>query len=206
MVKKLFPLLLPLALFACWAGDPEPVVPDRSGPAASPYVVTDVYGRKYPTLDPSKIYCGPGWGAKMCHFLYHHDETVWTNPAGTSSDYPDIKFSNFTSPFFIAFLRVDSTAFRCESWQLGETNLGGSKWAVVIRKDRENMLWFDYTYFGSGAEGERTTTYKFERIDGLLHFSSTDGRSLVYHPSDKDYAALAAAADEVLVVGECLFY
>ena len=46
----------------------------------------------------------------------------------------------------------------------------GIKWYITIKKDEEDVLWFDLDYYGTGQEIEYTTTYKYEVIDGLLHF------------------------------------
>ena len=204
-LKPIRLLLLSCVLFSCWDSTVEPIAPNPSGQQGQPYVVTDVYGRQYPSLDPSKLYCGPGWGTKMCHFLYKHDGTVWTAPAAAHSEFPDVKFSNFYDPFFISFLSIDSTAAYCEGWKLGETTHSGTKWNIAIRKDEEDVLWFDYDYYGSSNEIEHTITYKYAVIDDLLHFSSTDGQAFVFHPSAKDYSADAIHTGEIIKSGGCLF-
>ena len=206
---KLFPipkllLVLFLAPCACLNSDVESVAPQPTDD--NTFVVTDVYGRRYPSLDPSVIYCGPGWGAKMCHFLYKHDGTTWADPEHAYSEFPDVRFSNFWDPFFISFLQVDSTASYCEGWQLGETIYNGARWDIVIKVDQEDTFWFDYHDYGTGEQIERTVTHKYEVIDGLLHYSSTDGRAFVYHPSAREYAEDSLNTEALVEREGCLFY
>ena len=207
MIKACSPFLfIAFILLSCWESNVAPVASDPSEQPGPEDVVTDVYGRIYPTLDPYKIYCGPAWGAKMCHFLYKHNGTVWTDPADANSDLPDVKFENFTSPFFISFFRRDSVASYCEGWQLGETNLGGIKWDIEIRKNEDDIFWFDYKYYGTSSDIQYTTTYKYAVIDELLHFSSTDGQSMIYHPSERTYSTDSPATGEIVEATGCLFY
>lgn len=208
-MKKLPFLFLFILLFSCSENDLEQLEsvqteePVQIGPQ---HIVTDVYGVQYPGLDPSVIYCGPGWGAKMCHFLHKHNGTIWADPNNYYSEFPDIKFSNFWGPFFISFFNFDSTTSYCEGWKLGETNDNGIKWNIKIRKDQEDIFWFDYEYYGSGEDIEYTTTYKYEVVDGLLNFSSTDGQAFIYHPSEKNYSEDIVETDEIVELPGCLFY
>ena len=135
-MKKLPFLFLFFVLFSCSESDIEPLEPVQSGPTEQPEqpeqpgsqnIVTDVNGVQYPTLDPFVIYCGPGWGQKMCHFLHKHDGTTWADAGNYYSDFSDVKFSNFWEPYFISFFDVDSAVSYCEGWKLGETTSNGKK-------------------------------------------------------------------------------
>ena len=39
-----------------------------------------------------------------------------------------------------------------------------------------------------GQEIEYTITYKYKVIDGLLHFSNSEGQEFIFHPSVKNYS------------------
>ena len=201
-MKSLSFLVLLLTCVSCWSDDLPVIESEQSVPAN---VVTDVYGRQYPTLDPNVIYCGPGWGAKMCHFLYKHDGTTWTDADSYYSEFPDVKFSNFWDPHFISFFTVDSTASHCEAWKLGETESDGLKWDIRIKIDQEDRFWFDYNYYGTSEEIEYTTTYKYDVVDGVLHFSSTDGRNYTLRPSERNYSEEALDTEEIVRSEGCLF-
>ncbi len=168
-------------------------------------VVTDVYGKEYPTLDPSVIYCGPGWGTKMCHFLHKHDGTIWADAENYHSDFSDIKFENFWNPYFISFFNIDSITSYCEGWKLGETIYNGVKWDIKIKKDQEDIFWFDYEYYGSSQAIEYTISYKYEIINGLLHFSSSEGQTFTFRPSEKDYSEEIIDTEEIIRFNGCLF-
>lgn len=167
--------LLFFVLFSCFESEIEKQEPEQP---EQKFIVTDVYGKQYPSLDPYKIYCGPGWGEKMCHFLHKYDGTTWTN-AGSQ-----IKFSNFSNDFtFISFSNLESIApYGEEGWKIGETTYGRVKWNIEINKDQENVLSFRYDYFGSSEEIEYSTTYTFEVIEGVLNFSNK-GQTFIFHPS-----------------------
>lgn len=206
-VKKLPLLFLFFVLFSCSERDIEPEQSGQSGQSGQQDIVTDRFGVQYPTLDPSRIYCGPGWGTKFCFFLHKYDETIWADAENYYSDFSDIKFSNFTGhPFFISFFNFDSTASYCEGWKLGETTYDRKKWNINIKKDEEDVLWFDYEYYGSKEEIEYTITYKYEVIDGLLHFSSTDGQTFIFHPSERNYSEDFVETGEIFQLEGCLFY
>jgi len=209
-MKKLLLLFILFGLFSCKDSDIEQFEPEQSGPSdqyGQQDVVTDVNGVQYPSLDPYKICCGPGWGAKMCHFLHKHEGTIWADSENYYSDFSDIKFSSFLgAPFFISFFNIDSTAAYCEGWKLGETTYNGKKWNIEIMKDQEDVFWFDYDYYGSGEEIEYTITYKYKVIDSLLHFSSTDGQTFIFHPSEKNYSQDFLDTDEINELPGCLFY
>lgn len=186
--------------------DIEPFEPVQPREAGQLDIVTDVYGTQYPGLDPSVIYCGPGWGAKMCHFLYKYDGTIWADADNYYSDFSDIKFSNFWDPYFISFFNLDSVASYCKGWKLGENTQDGIKWNIKIKKDQEDALWFDYEYYGSGKVIEYTITYKYEIIDGLLNFSSSDGQTFIFHPSEKNYSDDFVNTGEIIELEGCIFY
>ena len=206
-MKKLPLLFLLFVLFACSESEMEQFEPGQSDPSEQQDVVTDVYGKKYPALDPSVIYCGPGWGAKMCHFLHKHDGTIWADAENYYSDFSDIKFSNFLgTPYFISFFNLDSITSYCEAWKLGETIYDGKKWNIKLKKNQEDVLWFDYEYYGASEEIEYTVTYKYEVLDGLLHFSSTDGQTFIFHPSKKNYSEDSVGTGEIIATKGCLFY
>lgn len=199
-------LLLFVVLFSCSEGGIQPFEPEEIDESEQLLVVTDVYGRKYPSLDPLVIYCGPGWGAKMCHFLYKHDGTIWADTDNYYSDFSDITFSNFWDPYFISFLQVDSVTSYCKGWKLGETTVDGVTWNIDLTKDQEDALWFDYDYYGSGKDIQYTISYRYEVIDGLLHFSSSDGQEFVFHPSERTYAKELIEAGEIVELEGCMFY
>ncbi|MEL7341568.1 MAG: hypothetical protein AAGM67_13905, partial [Bacteroidota bacterium] len=67
------------------------------------------------------------------------------------------------------------------------------------------VFWFDFDYYGSGEEIEYTNTYKYEVIDGLLHFSSADSQSVIFHPSEKNYAQDAVGTGKIIELTGCLF-
>ena len=174
-MKKLLFLFLFFVSFSCLKSDMdiEPDIDIEELEVVPHNIVTDQNGRQYADLDPSKIYCGPGWGRKLCRFLYKYDGTIWTDADNYYSDFSDIRFSNFIGDrYFISFFNLDSNASYCQGWKLGETTYDGIKWNIKIKKDEEDVLWFDYDYYGSSEEIEYKITYKYEVIDGLLNFSS----------------------------------
>ena len=59
-------------------------------------------------------------------------------------------------------------------------------------------IWFDYDYYGFSEEIEYTITYKYEVIDGLLHFSRTK--------IDKNYSKDFIDTGEIIVSEGCMFY
>lgn len=170
--------------------------------------VTDASGVQYPGLDPpSYQYCGPGWGAKFCRFLSKYDGTIWADAENYYSDFSDIKFAKFSSGnHFISFFNLDSIVSYCEGWKLGETTYGGIKWNIEIKRDEEDILWFEYHYYGSSEEIEYTITYKYEVIDGLLHFSSTEGQTFIFHPSERNYSEDFVDTGEIIVLEGCMFH
>lgn len=204
-MKKLLLLFSFFILFSCSKSDTEPYDPDQSG---SQHVVTSAGGVQYPTLGgQSYQYCGPGWGRKMCRFLSKYDGTIWADADNYYSDFSDIKFSNFSgNEYFISFFNLDSITSYCQGWKLGETVYNGTKWNIKLKKDREDVLWFDYEFYGSSEDIEYTITYKYEVINGLLHFSSSDGQTFIFNPSERNYSADSVGTGEITLLEGCLFY
>ena len=63
----------------------------------------------------------------------------------------------------------------------------------------------DYDYYGHGDENEYSITYTYEVIDGLIHFSSTDGQTFIFQPSDKNYLNGSIDTDEIIQLEDCTF-
>ena len=204
-MKRLLFLFLCFGLFAC-GPDSELEVQSDPLPDGDDFVATDRSGKQYPGLDPFKIYCGPGWGRKFCHFLGKYDRTVWADSENYYSDFSDIQFANFpSSGYFISFFDLESMTSYCDGWKLGESTYEGEKWNIEIKKDEEDAFWFEFEYYGLGDEIEYSRTYKYEVIDGLLHFSNEE-QTFIFHPSEKDYAKDAVDTGEIIVTEGCLFY
>ena len=209
-MNKLLLLFILFGFFSCIESEiqeleSQPSLP--SLPSGQQDIVTDIYGTQYPTLDPSVIYCGSGWGIKMCHFLNKYNETVWADAENYYSEFSDIKFSNFSdNQYFISFFNFDSVASYCDGWKKGETTYNGVKWNVEIIKDEEDVLWIDYDYYGTGEQIESTVTYKYEVVNGLLHFLSTDGQTFIFHPSQRNYSEDLVETDEIITTIGCLYY
>ena len=72
-------------------------------------------------------------------------------------------------------------------------------------QDEEDVLWFDLDYYGTSKEIEYTITYKYKVIDGLLHFSNSEGQSFIFHPSDKNYSRGLIDTGEIIEQDGCLF-
>lgn len=143
----------------------------------------------------------------MCRFLAKYNGTVWADADNYYSDFSDIKFSNFfPNEFFISFFDLDTVTTYCRGWKLGENTHDGKKWFIRLKKDQEDELWFDLEYYGTSEEIEHTTTYKYKVIDGSLHFSTTDGQTFVFEPSQRNYAPNAVGTEEVVVLDGCMFY
>ena len=53
------------------------------------------------------------------------------------------------------------------------------------QKRRGGYFWFDYDYYGTSQEIEYTILYKYEVIDSLLHFSTSDDENFIFSPSKK---------------------
>jgi len=207
-MKKLLLLFLVFVLFSCSERDSESDIQQfESDQSGQQDIVTDAYGVQYPGLEPPAYqYCGPGWGAKMCRFLTKYDGTVWADADNYYSDFSDVKFEKFSSgSHFISFFNLDSITSYCEGWKLGETIYNGIKWNVEIKKDEEDVLWFQYDYYGASEEIEYSITYKYEVIDGLLHFSSSEGQTFIFHPSERNYSEDFLNTNEIIRLEGCMF-
>ena len=201
-MRKLPLLLLFFVLFTCSKSDKEIEHPEFG----EQVYATDASGLQYPGLDPYKIYCSGGWGRKFCRFLGKYDGTIWADANNYYSDFSDIKFSNFNGdPYFISFFNVDRTTSYCEGWKKGETIYNGIKWNIEIKKDEYDKFWFEYDYYGTSEEIEYSITYKYEVIDGLLHFSSTEGKTFIFHPSERNYSEDLLYTDEIIKLEGCMF-
>jgi hypothetical protein len=119
-------------------------------------------------------------------FLSKYDETMWADTENYFSSVSDIKFEG-TGQVFISFFNIDNDVSYCKGWKRDENTYDGIKWNITFKKDEWDEFWFDYDYYGTSDEIEYSITYKYEVIDGLLHFSSTDDQEFIFHPSDKNY-------------------
>ena len=137
-------------------------------------------------------------------FLNKYDETMWADTENYYSDFSDIKFE-FHGPVFISFFNIDNEVSYCKGWKKDENIYDGKKWNITFKKAEEDVLWFDYDYYGTSQEIEYTITYKYEIIDGLLHFSNTEGQKFIFHPSDKNYTRELIDTDEIIEQEGCRF-
>ena len=137
-------------------------------------------------------------------FLSKYDESMWVDTENYYSDFSDIKFER-SGPVFISFFNIDKDVSYCKGWKKDENIYDGIKWYITIKKDEEDILWFDLDYYGSSQEIEYTITYKYEVIDGLLHFSNTEGQKFIFHPSDKNYSRELIDTGEIIEQEGCLF-
>ena len=140
-------------------------------------------------------------GAK---FLSKHDDTMWSDIENYYSDFSDIKFERH-GPTFISFFNIDKNISYCKGWKKEENIYDGIKWYITFKKDEEDILWFDFDYYGTSQQIEYTITYKYEVIDGLLHFSNSENQSFIFHPSDKNYSRGLIKSNEIIEEEGCLF-
>ena len=143
-------------------------------------------------------------------FLSKYDETMWADTENYFSSFSDIKFDIDIRFFnagqhFISFFNIDKDISFCKGWKKGENIYDGIKWNINIKKDEWDVLWFDYDYYGKSQEIEYTITYKYEVIDGLLHFSNSENQSFIFHPSDKNYSRGLIKSNEIIEQEGCLF-
>ena len=138
-------------------------------------------------------------------FLSKYDESIWVDTENYYSDFSDIKFER-SGPVFISFFNIDKDVSYCNGWKKEENIYDGIKWYITIKKDEEDILWFDLDYYGSSQEIEYTITYKYEVIDGLLHFSNTEGQEFIFHPSDKNYSKDIVDTGEIIELEGCMFH
>ena len=140
-------------------------------------------------------------------FLYKYDDTMWTDTENYYSDFSDIKFKNTgATGYFTSFFNIDKNVSYCNGWKKGENTYDGKKWNIKIKKDEWDILWFDYEYYGTSQEIEYTITYKYEVIDSLLHFSSSDNQTFIFSPSDKNYSRGLIETGEIIEQEGCLFF
>ena len=137
-------------------------------------------------------------------FLSKYDETMWADTENYYSDFSDIKFER-SGPVFISFFNIDKDVSYCNGWKKEENIYNGIKWYITIKKDEEDILWFDLDYYGSSQEIEYTVTYKYEVIEGLLHFSNTEGQKFIFHPSDKNYSRDLIDTGKIIEQEGCMF-
>ena len=138
------------------------------------------------------------------YFLRKYDDTMWADTENYYSDFSDIKFER-SGPVFISFFNIDKDISYCNGWKKEENIYNGIKWYITIKKDEEDILWFDLDYYGSSQEIEYTITYKYEVIDGLLNFSNTEGQKFIFHPSEKNYSKNLIESGEIIEQEGCLF-
>ena len=103
---------------------------------------------------------------------------MWADTENYYSDFSDIQFLN--SIYFISFFDINNDVSYCKGWRPGENTYDGIKWNIKIKKNEWDEFWFDYEYYGTSQEIEYTITYKYEVIDGLLHFSNTEGQEFIF--------------------------
>ena len=140
------------------------------------------------------------------YFLRKYDDTMWTDTENYYSDFSDIKFERTSvSGYFISFFDINNNVSYCKGWKPGENTYDGIKWNIEIKRDEEDIFWFDYDYYGTSQEIEYTITYKYEVIDGLLHFSNTEGQEFIFQPSDKNYSRELIDTGEIIEQEGCLF-
>jgi len=143
-------------------------------------------------------------------FLSKYDETMWADTENYFSSFSDIKFDidiRFfnAAEYFISFFNIGEDISYCKGWKKGENTNDGKKWNIKIKKDEWDILWFDYEYYGTSQEIEYTITYKYEVIDSLLHFSSSDNQTFIFSPSDKNYSRGLIDTGEIIEQEGCLF-
>ncbi len=163
-------------------------------------------GQQLPTKPKDLTYfCNPaGLGRKGCKFLSKYDGTIWADKENYYSDFSDIQFLNIA--YFISFFDINNDVSYCKGWRPGENNYDGIKWNIKIKKNEWDEFWFDYEYYGTSQEIKYTITYKYEVIDGLLHFSNTEGQEFIFHPSDKNYSKDIVDTGEIIELEGCMFY
>ena len=137
-------------------------------------------------------------------FLSKYDETMWADTENYYSNFSDIKFER-SGPVFISFINIDKDVSYCNGWKKEENIYDRIKWYITIKKDEEDILWFDLDYYGSSQEIEYTITYKYEVINGLHHFSNTEDQKFIFHPSDKNYSRELIDTGEIVEQEGCLF-
>ena len=138
-------------------------------------------------------------------FLSKYDDTMWADTDNYYSDFSDIKFKR-GGPVFISFFNINNDVSYCKGWKGDENVYDGIKWNITFKTNEEDVLWFDYDYYGTGQEIEYTITYKYEVIDGLHHFSNSEGQEFIFHPSYKNYSRELIDTGEIIEQEGCLFF
>ena len=199
-MRKLFISFLCLVMFSCFKAEVIQYSSKNVDPA------TFASGQQLPTKPKNYAYfCNPaGLGRKGCKFLSKYDGTMWADTENYYSDFSDIQFLNLA--YFISFYDINTDVSYCKGWRPGENNYDGIKWNIKIKKNEWDEFWFDYEYYGTSQEIEYTITYKYEVIDGLLHFSNTEGQEFIFHPSDKNYSKDIVDTGEIIELEGCMFY
>ena len=189
---RLFILFLCLSIFSCYKADVVQYQTWNLDP------ITKVSGLQVNRLQRQyNVFYGN-------RFLSKYDETMWADTENYYSDFSDIKFER-SGPVFISFFNIDKDISYCNGWKKEENIYNGIKWYITIKKDEEDILWFDLDYYGSSQEIEYTITYKYEVIDGLLNFSNTEGQKFIFHPSDKNYSRDLIDTGKIIEQEGCMF-
>ncbi|MFL2603483.1 MAG: hypothetical protein ACJ0PP_00940 [Flavobacteriaceae bacterium] len=197
MQKKLFLTVLCLSMFSCHKTD---VIQSQTA-NTDPAIFAN--GQQLPTRPRSYLnYCG---APKACKFLFKYDDTFWADTENYYSEFSDIRFLNYAA-HFISFFNIGKDISYCKGFKKGENTTDGIKWNIKITKDEWDELWFDYDYYGTSEEIEYSITYKYEIIDSLLHFSNTEGREFIFHPSNKNYSKDFLETDNIIQQEGCTFY
>ena len=197
-MKKLFVMSLCIIIFSCFKTEIVQYGTWNQDPA------TKVSGLQINSIPRQyNVFSGK-------KFLSKYDETMWADTENYFSNFSDIKFDIDIRFFnagehFISFFNIDKEVSYCKGWKKGENTYDGIKWNITIKNDEWDILWFDYEYYGTSQEIEYTITYKYEVIDGLLHFSSSDNQTFIFSPSDKNYSRGLIDTDEIIEQEGCLF-
>ena len=196
---RFFILFLCLLMLSCYKTDVLQYQTWNLDPA------TFASGQQLPARQQSYTrFCNPATLArKGCKFLSKYDGTMWADTENYYGDFSDIQFLN--SVYFISFFDINNNVSYCKGWRPGENTYDGIKWNIKIKKNEWDEFWFDYDYYGTSQEIEYTITYKYEVIDGLLHFSNTEGQEFIFHPSEKNYSRELIDTGEIIELDGCMF-
>ena len=199
-MKKIFVTSLSILIFSCLKADIVQYNTKNTDPA------TFASGQQLPVATRSYTnFCNPnGWGRKGCEFLAKYDGTFWADTENYYSDFSDIQFLN--GIYFISLFNIKNDVSYCRGWRTGENSSDGKKWKIKITKDGWDVLWFDYDYYGTSDDIEYTITYKYEVIDSLLHFSSSDDENFIISPSEKNYSKDSIDTTQIIEMEGCTFY